>query len=182
MSPPPPLPKKKGGKREIRRAPLIKQWSCHHQRPSEVVRWSLGRIHPYLVRLRCSIKVALECQDGVVSGDYRGRGPGSRGNGLALRRRPSDIQACIFWIRLEWLEQRQPKDRSNNYFHSSTCSFLRPVKGKKAAGRSFCLFIFFIFFFSFYDFSSLSLPLSLFAFFSIIFLAFRSFSCLFYSI
>lgn len=70
----------------------------------------------YLVRLRCSIKAVLECQVSAESGDYRAMRARGQENGLALCRWPSDIQACIFWISLEWLGQRQSKDRSNNYF------------------------------------------------------------------
>ncbi len=101
-----------------------------------------GRTGGYLVRLRCSIKAAVECQVGAErkSGDYKAMAAQSRGNGLALRRWPSDIQACIFWISLEWLGQRQAKDRSNNYFLSSTCFFFLGLM--KAAGHFFLSFLF----------------------------------------
>lgn len=117
------------------------QWRC-----SEIIRGifnrplASGRTNGYLVRLRCSIKAAGECQVCAEkkSGDYKAMGARSWGNGLALCRWPSDIQACIFWISLEWLGQRQAKDRSNNYFLSSTCFFFLGLM--KAAGHFFLSF------------------------------------------
>lgn len=106
-----------------------------------------GRTGGYLVRLRCSIKAAVECQVSAErkSGDYKAMGAQSRGNGLALRRWPSDIQACIFWISLEWLGQRQAKDRSNNYFLSSTCLFFSFLASWKRqviySSPSLCVFL-----------------------------------------
>lgn len=124
------------------------EFSAEQQRRcSEIIRGifnrplASGRTGGYLVRLRCSIKAAGECQVGAEkkSGDYKAMGARSWGNGLALCRWPSDIQACIFWISLEWLGQRQAKDRSNNYFLSSTCFFFLASWKQRVIFSALCL-------------------------------------------